>query len=48
MGAEYEASADLTLFSNVGIGVKYKVANVEASGHSFDVASTIGDISFMK
>ncbi len=47
-GMQYETSADLTLFSNVGIGVKYKIANVEAAGHSFDVASTIGYISFMK
>lgn len=47
-GMQYETSADFTLFSNVGIGIKYKVANVEAAGHSFDVASTIGYISFMK
>lgn len=47
-GMQYETSADITLFSNIGIGVKYKIANVVAAGHSFDVASTIGYISFMK
>lgn len=47
-GMQYETSADLTLFSNIGIGIKYKVANAEAAGHSFDITSTIGYISLMK
>lgn len=47
-GVQYETSADFTLFSNIGIGVKYKVTNVEAAGYTFDVDSTIGYISFMK
>ena len=47
-GMQHETSADLTLFSNFGIGIKYKVSKVEAAGNSFDVASTIAYISFMK
>jgi hypothetical protein len=47
-GMQYEASADVTLYANIGIGIKYKVVNVEARGESFDLTSAMAYISFMK